>query len=101
MHIYNITTKLEHAIANDWVQWMQTEHIPSIMQTGLFTQFYFSKLLDTDESDGLTYAVQFFAEHLSDYDQYIQQHSTQLRNEAKQKWGAGFISFRSLMEVIK
>lgn len=100
MLIYNITTKVEHAIANSWVQWMKTDHLPAIMQTGKFVRFNFSKLIDVDETDGLTYSVQFFANIKKDYDQYIQQHSAQLKKEAIDKWGAKFISFRSLMEEV-
>ncbi len=100
MLIYNITTKVEHSIAHKWVQWMKAEHIPTIMETGKFVDFNFAKLIDIDETDGLTYAVQFFAEEKHDYDQYIQLHSAQLRKEAIDKWGANFISFRSLMEEV-
>ena len=100
MLIYNITTKVEHAIANNWAQWMKNDHIPAIMQTRKFVRFNFSKLIDVDETDGLTYSVQFFANIKKDYDQYIQQHSAQLRKEAIDKWGGKFISFRSLMEEV-
>lgn len=100
MLIYNITTKVDHVITADWVHWMKADHIPAIMKTGKFVQFNFSKLLDVDETDGVTYAVQFFAEQKTDYDQYIHQYSTQLRKEALEKWGANFISFRSLMEEV-
>ena len=100
MLIYNITTKVDHAISMEWVQWMKADHIPAIMETGKFVRFNFSKLLDVDETDGVTYAVQFFADQKTDYDQYILQHSTHLRKEAMDKWGANFISFRSLMEEV-
>ena len=100
MLIYNITTKVEHAIANNWVQWMKNDHIPAIMQTRKFIRFNFSKLIDVDETDGLTYTVQFFANMKNDYDQYIQHQSAQLRKEAIDKWGGKFISFRSLMEEV-
>ena len=100
MLIYNITTKVEHAIANNWVHWMKAEHIPAIMQTGKFEHFNFARLLDVDETDGLTYTIQFFAEQRTDYEQYIQQHSSQIRKDAMDKWGAQFISFRSLMEEV-
>jgi hypothetical protein len=100
MLIYNITTKVEHTVAHKWVQWMKEEHIPAILQTEKFIGSNFSKLLDVDESDGITYVLQFFAKTKNDYDQYIREYSAQLRNEAMEKWGAGFISFKSLMEEV-
>lgn len=100
MLIYNITTKVEHSIAHQWVQWMKAEHIPAIMNTGKFVRSNFSRLLDVDETDGVTYVTQFFAEEKEHYDQYIRQYSGGLRKEAMDKWGANFISFRSLMEEV-
>ncbi len=100
MLIYNITTKVEHTIAHKWVHWMKEAHIPAILQTEKFVGSNFSKLLDVDETDGITYVLQFFAKNKHHYDQYIREFSAELRNEAVEKWGSGFISFRSLMEEV-
>ena len=79
---------------------MKADHIPAIMQAGKFVRFNFAKLIEVDETDGLTYTVQFFANMKNDYDQYIQQYSAQLRKEALDKWGGNILSFRTLMEEI-
>ena len=100
MIIYNITTKLEWKIADDWIEWMKKNHIPTIMATGYFIKFQFVKLIDVDDLEGPTYAIQFFSTEKSHYDQYIASHSANLKSESFKKWGNNFISFRSLMEVI-
>lgn len=100
MYIYNITTKVSWPIQEDWVSWMKEKHIPEVMNSGCFTEFRFVKLLETDETDGLTYAVQYFAASKADYEYYIQHFAPSLRNDATAKWGEHFISFRSLMELV-
>lgn len=101
MLIYNVTTKVAASIATPWLQWMQQEHLPAVMATGCFTAFSMARLLEVDDSEGPTYAVQYHAVERPDYERYIAQHAERLRKDAFEKWGNGFISFRSLMEVVQ
>jgi hypothetical protein len=100
MYIYNVTTKIDADIRDAWLQWMQQIHIPEVIQTGCFTGSRLLKLLDTDETEGFTYTVQYAAGSKADYDRYIQSHAATLRTSAINKWGNKIISFRSLMEVV-
>lgn len=100
MYIYNVTTKVAHEIHTDWFHWMKQEHIPAVMQTGCFTNFQFVRILETDEEDGITYAVQYQAAAKADYNRYIELHAPALRNESIQKWGNQMIAFRTLMKVV-
>ena len=100
MYIYNVTIKLDHSIHTDWILWMKEVHIPAVMQTGCFTGSKFVRILDTDESDGVTYATQYFAETLAAYQQYIASHAPTLRQDSLDKWGNKFIGFRTLMQEV-
>lgn len=60
MFIYNITNKVDYSILDEWIKWQPDEHIPEIMSTNLFTDFKFYQLLEQDESDGVTYVIQYF-----------------------------------------
>lgn len=100
MYIYNVTTKVSHQIHTDWVQWMSNEHIPGVMKTGCFLKNVFVRLLETDEEDGPTYAVQYYAEDKAAYDRYIKDFAKQLRQDTISKWGNQIIAFRSLMQVV-
>ena len=100
MIIYNVTTKIEWPVADEWVQWMKDEHIPAILSTGCFTRYQFVKLLEVDNVDGATYAVQYFAPALADYNKYMRHYADAFSKESILKWGDRFISFRSLMEVV-
>lgn len=101
MVIYNVTVQVEHAIAKEWLQWLREEHIPQILATGCFTHQQVVRLLETDETDGPTYAVQYYAPDHAHYQTYIDEHAAQFRKASTDKWGARFIAFRSAMEVVE
>jgi hypothetical protein len=100
MICYNITIKIIPSIEAQWVQWQQEEHMPEIMSTGLFTDHKFFKLLEQEESEGITYVVQYFSSSMENYNQYISQFAPALREKAFAKWGDQFIAFRTVMEAV-
>ena len=101
MLIYNITIKVNNAIAKEWLKWQLEEHIKDIMSTGLFDQYKFFRLLEQDDTEGPTFVFQFYTTDREKYDQYIHEHAPMLRENALKKWGDGFIAFRSLLEAVQ
>jgi len=101
MIIYNVTIKVETQIADDWLQWLLNHHIPDVMYTNCFTKYKVVRLLEVDESEGPTYAIQYYAESKSDYNRYIEIYAPDMRQRSFEKWGEHFIAFRSVMEVVK
>ncbi|MEO9021123.1 MAG: DUF4286 family protein [Ginsengibacter sp.] len=101
MFIYNITTKVDHAILNDWLQWQREIHIPGVMATGSFTEHRFYKLLEHDDDEGSAFVTQFMAATQADYDQYLLQFAPQLRKETLEKWGDQVVSFRTLLQNVQ
>jgi hypothetical protein len=100
MIVYNVTTKVSDRIANDWLQWIKETHAAEILNTGCFTDFKILRLLETDDSEGPTYAVQYFAESKALYNMYIENFAVEMRNKAFAKWGDKFLSFRSVMQIV-
>lgn len=100
MIIYNITTKVHQSIHNEWLAWLQEIHNPEILTTGCFTAITILRLLEVDDEEGPTYAVQYYAESKTLYNRYIEQFGAAMRQQAFDKWGNQFISFRSLMQVV-
>ena len=101
MIIYNVTVKVDAAIADAWLQWMQTEHAPALVATGCFTNFRIVRLLEVDDVEGPTYAVQYEAQNMQDYDRYKTAFAATLQQQSTQKWGDRFIAFRTLMQVVQ
>jgi len=92
--------KVTPSIVNEWVEWQKQEHIPQIMASNCFTDYKFFRLLDHDDDEGSTFVVQYFADTKELYQQYIDEHSSELRKKAMEKWGDKFIAFRTLMELV-
>ena len=100
MIIYNVTIQVEKEIAEPWLQWLQQEHIPEVMHTGCFLKYQLVKLLETDESEAITYAVQYYAASREFVDEYVNEHANLLRQNGIKKWGERYIAFRTIMEVV-
>ena len=100
MYIYNVTTQLSWRIHDAWLKWMQEEHIPAVVGTGCFTHHRMVQVMEVDETEGRTYAVQYFTDSLEHYNNYISKYAPGLRQDALKRWGDACISFRSLMKVV-
>lgn len=101
MIVYNVTTKVASAIADEWLQWLKEEHIPEITNTGCFTHATILRLMEIDDEEGPTYAVQYFADGKELFDKYLANDADGLRKKSFDKWGNQFISFRSLMQIVQ
>lgn len=100
MIVYNITIKVEWSIAEEWLTWMQDEHIPEIIKTGCFDRHQLVRLLEIDETEGPTYAIQYYAPTLTKYDYYLQHHAALMRKKVTDKWGQKYVDFRTLMQLV-
>ncbi len=100
MIIYNVTIKVENSIAENWLVWLKDEHIPDVINTGCFTHAIILRLLDVDDSEGPTYAVQYHAVSDSLYKQYIENFSDEMRKKGADKWSNQFIAYRTAMQVV-
>ena len=100
MVVYNISIKVSVIIHDVWLQWQKQEHIPEVMATGYFTGYKFFHLLEQDESDAITYVVQYFASSIEQYDTFINEKAPALRQKATARWGDQFVAFRTVMEIV-
>jgi len=98
--IYNVTTQVAETIHLEWLEWMRNDYLPAIMATNLFSHYHIVKILDIDESDGPTYAIQYFISSREQYNQFVQHYANKFSQKAFEKWNNKIFSFRSLMEMI-
>ncbi|HZH65216.1 MAG TPA: DUF4286 family protein [Flavisolibacter sp.] len=101
MIIYNVTIKVEATIAEPWLRWLLNEHIPEVTGSGCFSSYKVVRLLEVDDNEGPTYAIQYWADAKADYNRYIENHAPAMRQKSIDKWGGRFIAFRSVMQVIE
>ena len=100
MIIYNVTINVDDETHHQWLKWMQQEHIPAVLSTGLFTGYRICRLLDVDD-EGTTYSVQYSCNSLVEYHEYKEKYAPGLQKEAIDKFNDKFTSFRTLLEVVE
>jgi hypothetical protein len=100
MIVYNITCKVRWEILEGWLSWQLEEQVPATLATGLFDDYRLYRLLEQDEKEGPTFVIQFYTSSRQRFDQFISQFEPGLKQEGWDKWGDGFIAFRTLMETV-
>ena len=100
MIIYNVTIKIEHGAADKWLKWMKEEHLNDMMNTGLFSDYRLCKLMEQDESDGVSFVVQYHSDSIENYQSYINEHAPKMRQKGLDKFAGKMVAFRTVMEVI-
>lgn len=100
MIIYNVTVKVENDIAEQWVKWMKEEHIPDLLHTKLISDARLCRLIDQEEADSTTYVAQYSCASMNEYNTYIDDYATDMRERAFKAFGNKFIAFRTVMEVL-
>jgi len=100
MVVYNVTFQLDPEVEQDWLHWMEKEHIPEMLATQLFQE---AKLLrvcnDTGDFTG-SYAIQYLAPSKQHLDTYLTEHSSSLRKKTSQRFGEKALAFRTHLEVM-
>lgn len=100
MILYNVTIKVDQSIAAEWLTWLKNEHIPDMRSTGCFHHASVFRLLESDESDGITFAIQYHAENIEAYKTYLLDHAADMRKKGSEKWSNKFVAFRSVLELV-
>lgn len=101
MIVYNVTTKVDWSIHDEWVKWMLDIHIPEVVATGCFSNGQLFKLLEIDEEEGPTYTAQYFADTKEQQEQYVQTFAPSMRQKVFDQWGNRVFAFRSIMQAVQ
>ena len=100
MILYNVTVSIDPAIAEDWVNWMRTNHIPDVMATGCFVESRISRV-HGEEEGGETYAITYLSPSQEKMDEYQQQHAHLLQKDHSERYAGKFAAFRTILSVIE
>jgi hypothetical protein len=79
---------------------MKDEHVPLVMQTGCFISNKIYRILQEDESDGISYAFQYFANSMSDYFNYKENHAAALQKQSLDLFPDKYVVFRTLLREV-
>ena len=99
MIIYNETIIVEESIYKEWLNWMETVHIPAVIATGLFKSYRILKVIDSP-NEGITYCIQYNASTLEDYNHFKNNHQLNFQAIHQQKFENKFVMFNTIMQAI-
>jgi hypothetical protein len=99
MYIYNVTITIEPEIQEEWLQWMQSHHIPAMLATGKFSNALMTRVHAEQPSEGISYSVQYRTDSKETLQKYYTEDAAILRAQSKIFEGR-FIAFRTELEII-
>ncbi|KAA3622920.1 MAG: DUF4286 family protein [Flavobacterium sp.] len=99
MYIYNVTINIDEDIHDTWLQWMQIEHIPAMLDTGKFSKALMTRVRVEEEMGGITYSIQYRTDSLETLQKYYEENAPALRAQSKPFEGK-FVAFRTELEVV-
>ena len=100
MFIYNVTSNVDQSIHKEWLKWMNETHIPDMLATGKFTNAKMIRVLVEEETEGYTYAVQFFTNSKETLNKYYQEDAPRLAQHAFTLFADKVLSFKTELEII-
>ncbi len=98
MYIYNVTIKIDIDIEQEWLTWMQEEHLKEVVATGMFDSYSFLELIEPTEEGSKTFIAQYFTDSIDRYEAYIEAFAPMLRQKGMDKFGDRFIAFRTIIK---
>ena len=100
MILYNVTSALDAAIADEWLAFMRDVHMPEVVATGCFIRSQLLRVLD-EEDGGHTYAAQYYAIGIEQLEAYQTHFAPALRADMDRRFGGRFAAFRTVLEVVE
>lgn len=100
MILYNITINVSPDIEQDFIAWMKATHIPEVMETGIFHDHKFFRLIHDTDDGSTNYCIQYFTDSLKLMMEYESKHAAGLRAKTQERYKDKAIAFRTLLETV-
>ena len=101
MLLYNVTVTVDLDVADEWLRWMRSEHIPEVLATGKFRSHRLSRLLGHEHKEAEIFTIQYLAENAAQFEQYQMEHAPALQRAHRERFDGKFAAFRTVMEVVE
>jgi hypothetical protein len=100
MLLYNITVGIDKDVESEWLQWMQTVHIPEVMGTKLFSDFKIYKVLHDEDESNTSYSVQYLAPSLDEVNLYFEKFAPTILDKLRLRFKDKHVAFMTLLEEV-
>ena len=100
MIIYNVTVTVEEDIKDDWLSWMKDEHIPEVMNCGIFIKAQIKRIITKSDNQN-TFAVAYTCLNIKALHQYQINYADNFQKKHIDRYGDKAVGFRTIMEIIE
>jgi hypothetical protein len=99
MIIYNTTFNVDEQVEDQWLNWVKTDYIPMLQDTGIFTKHVFSKILVEEEMGGISYSLQLFCTNMALLKTFDENQKDVIDSKMLAEFSGKFVMFHTLLEV--
>jgi hypothetical protein len=100
MLLYNVTIGIDKDAELEWLHWMKGEHIPEVMNTGMFVDFKMYKVLHDQDDGNVSYSVQYFAHTLQHVNTYFEKFAPKLLEKLRIRFKDKHVAFMTLLQEV-
>ena len=100
MIVYNVTYKVDHDVNEEWLRWMRRVYIPRAMDTGKFDDHRLCQIMGVDESDGMTYSLQFSSPNMITFQLFQEQDAYPLQKAMMTRYKDRYVAFSTIMKEV-
>lgn len=100
MIVYSVTVSIAKPVEQEWLKYMQEEHILDVLNTGCFKEHRIMRLLQDVQDDASTYNIQYLCESKAILNQYQDKYAPKLQHEHTERFNNQFVAFRTILEQL-
>ena len=100
--LYQVIVWIDQEVRDEWLRYMTDEHIPDVLETGLFApgSGVMFRAKDLDENGRKAYVISYYFENASDLGAYQTNHAPALQEDHTEKWEGRFNASRLLAKMV-
>lgn len=100
MIVYNTTFHIENEVLEDCLLYLKKTYIPKAAASGFLSRPYLRRVLQVEEEEGSSFAVQFHVKNVDTLNYWLEQEGRILQKDLAWRFGSKMVGFTTLMEEI-
>jgi hypothetical protein len=100
MLLYNVTFHVALEVVEPFRNYLEKKHLPEIQESKAIIDYKLLRLLQQDETEAVTFALQYFLHDAGTYHHHISVMDVSLKTDLSERFGENVLYFCTLMETI-
>ncbi|MEY3501284.1 MAG: hypothetical protein RL308_2957 [Bacteroidota bacterium] len=100
MILYSITFNVENSVHEAWYKWLKAAQIPSMLLSGLVSDYKILRMLDEHDNGGTTYSCQFYMNDMTAVSEFETLYEPKFIEEVDKDYKSQYVMFKTLLEVL-